>query len=102
MIEGKVHVENPANCPMHYGDFTSGRVVPPDYVPKYRIYTYFDAEDRYNEIQHDIYEDSKKIKPKSKREFPKILKFIAVGIGAIAAFLGVKKASEYIIKLLKK
>ena len=94
MAEGNLRVENPENRPMHYGDFTVGRLNPPDYIPKYRLYSYFDGEKRYNEIQHDLYESSKKAKPKKKTSTPLILKIaagIAVLYATILGFLKFKK-----------
>ena len=81
MAEGKIYVENPANKHMHYGDYTVGALNPPDYIPKYRIYSYTEGEKIYNEIQHDLYVESKKAKPYRKKGFPLVLKIL----GAIAA-----------------
>ena len=94
MAEGKIYAQNPANSVMHYGDFTVGQVKPPDYIPKYRLYSYAEGEQRYNEIQHDLYIGAKKAKPKQKDGFPPILKvlgIIAVIAGVTAAVLKFKK-----------
>ena len=84
MAEGKIYTENPANSPMHYGDFTVGKITPPDYIPKYRLYSYAEGEQSYNEIQHDLYVGAKKAKPKQRKSSPLILKILG-GIAVIGA-----------------
>ena len=90
MAEGKIYTENPANSPMHYGDFTVGKITPPDSIPKYRLYSYAEGEQRYNEIQHDLYVGAKKAKPHRKKGIPLILKILGglavIGTAVAAVF----------------
>jgi len=94
MAESRIYTENPSNSSMHYGDFTVGRINPPDYIPKYRLYSYAEGEQRYNEIQHDLYVGAKKAKPKRKSGFPLVLKIsggCAILCGLVVAALKLRK-----------
>lgn len=72
-----VEFENPANKKMHYGDkLPVGVINAPDRLPKRVLYSNYDAERRYNELQYDIYQDQKHTKPPKKGKFPTILKII--------------------------
>ncbi len=85
MVEAsKVQVDNPANRPMHYGDHLTGRLYPPDYIPKYRLYSYYEGQRIYSQMSNDLYENSKKAKPKDKKGVPLIIKIMA-GIGIVGA-----------------
>lgn len=91
-----LRIENPANRNMHYGDYTIGRINPPDYIPKYQLYSYAQGEKEYNKIQYDLYIDSKKAKSKSKK-MPKIIKYAFIAISTIASSLYLGKK----LKILK-
>lgn len=72
-----VEIDNPANKNMHYGDkLPVGIITAPDRLPKRVLYSNYDAERRYNELQYDIYQDQKHTKPPKKGNIPTVLKII--------------------------
>ncbi len=82
-----VQIENPANKSMHYGDEVFAKNLSmPDKLPKKMLYSDREAEQRYNEIQADIFQKQKKAKPKEVVKFPMVLK-ILLGVGATLALL---------------
>ena len=85
----EVEVTNPANSPMHYGDYpVVGIIKPPDALPNRILYTNAEANRVYNDIQYDIYQTQKEHdriikKPKNWSTFFKIV------VGAALATLAI-------------
>lgn len=78
-----VQVDNPANRHMHNGDKPVVTVIDaPGYLPKRYLYSDYEAQKRYNQMQMDIYETQKHTKAPDRRKFPTVLK-ILLGIGAV-------------------
>ncbi|MBR1423994.1 hypothetical protein IJ579_00350 [bacterium] len=78
------------NSNMHYGTTDVGILTPPDKLPKTTLYSYTEGQKMYNDMQHDIYVNSKKSKPK-KKGFPLVLK-ITAAIGATVGLILGRKA----------
>ena len=94
-----VQVDNPANKHMHNGDTPVVKTVESTgYLPKRHLYSDYEAQKRYNQLQHDIYETQKNTKVPDRRKFPTILKII-LGIGTITAGIIFRKD---ICKFVKK
>ena len=82
-----VQIDNPANKSMHYGDQVFAKdLTMPDKLPTKTLYSDREAEQRYNQIQADIFQKQKKAKPKEIIKFPMILK-ILLGVGGTLAVL---------------
>ncbi len=84
-------VESVSNPNMHYGNVDVGVIIPPDKLPHKVIYSSKEGQRIYNDMQRDLYENSKKAQP-PKRKFPLVLKILG-GIIAFCAgiiFLGKK------------
>lgn len=92
-----VEIENPANKNMHYGDKVPvGVINAPDRLPKKFIYSNYDAEKRYNELQYDIYQTQKHTKPPKKGKFPTVLKIILGTVAVACAVIFKKDILKYI------
>lgn len=80
-----VQIDNPANKSMHYGDevFVKNLKMP-DKLPSKTLYSDREAEQRFNQIQADIFEKQKHAKPKEVTKFPMILKILLLGSSALA------------------
>lgn len=98
-----VQVDNPANKHMHNGDTPIVKTVDaPGFLPKKYLYSDYEAQKRYNQLQMDIYESQKHVKAPDKRKFPAVLKII-LGAGAIA--LGVifrKDIWKFVTNIFKR
>ena len=79
----KLQVENPLNKPMHYGNERPlvNEVVPVvNYLPSVNLYSGLECNERYNQMQQDLYVSQKVAAPK-KKGLPKILKILAAAFG---------------------
>lgn len=98
-----VQIDNPANRQMHNGDFPVVKDLNAvGYLPKKQLYTDYEAQKNFNQIQMDIYETQKHTKVKSRQKFPAVLK---ITLSALAVTLGVifrKDLTKFVKKLFKK
>lgn len=87
---------------MPYQTASFGVLHPPDELPKPHIYSDIEAEKKYNEMQHDLYINSKKAH-KPKKKFPAILKILG-GILLVAGSCAIlhKPVVKLYNKVLKK
>jgi hypothetical protein len=98
-VDKNLHVNNPANSPMHYNQRVElGVLTPPDYLPVKKLYSYFDGVNLYNQLDYDTYMMQKQAKPK-KGKFPPILKVIG---GLLVGGLLIKGGVRGIKKLIAK
>lgn len=99
MVEGQLHVNNPSNTQMHYGQRTPiGVLVPPDYLPVKKPYNYFEGQYLYNTLSHDAYVMQQAAKPKRKG-VPKIIKLLStIAVTGALIFGGVKGIKKIISK----
>jgi len=98
-VDKNLHVNNPANAPMHYNQRVDvGVLTPPDYVPVKKLYSYFDGLNLYNQLDYDTYMMQKQAKPK-KGKFPPILKVLG---GILASYLLIAGGVKGIKKLISK
>ena len=98
-----VQVDNPANKHMHNGDMPVVKTIDaPGFLPKRYLYSDYEAQKRYNQLQMDIYETQKHVKTPDRTKFPTVLK-ILLGAGVVA--LGIifrKDLAQLITKIFKK
>lgn len=76
---------NDANKPMLYPPYTIGNVIPPDEMYSPRLFSHWEATQKYNKMDQDIYEAQKYAKPADLNKTPKS---VIWGVG-IAGILGV-------------
>ncbi len=106
MVEGQLHVNNPTNSAMHYGQKVAlGVLVPPDHLPVKNPYNYYEGQYLYNNLSHDAYVLQQTATPKRKG-VPKIIKLIG-GIAAAGALIfggvkGIKALTKGIKTLISK
>lgn len=98
-----VEIDNPANKHMHYGD---GVIVKnlevPDKLPKRILYSNSDANQKFEQIQADIYNGQKHAKPIENVKTPTIIKILLGVTGAAAILLGGKKILKTIKNIFTK
>ena len=75
-------VEGISSSNISYGISNLGVLNPPNELPKPHIYSDIEAEQRYHQMQNDLYLNSKKAH-KPKRKFPAILKILG-GLALLA------------------
>ncbi len=102
MVEEKLRVENPANRSMYYDQKPLvGVIVPPDYLPSKKLYSYFDGLILFNKLDYDTYELQKNVK-NTKGKFPPILKFFGgIVIGGLLLSSGIKGIKTIIHKIFR-
>lgn len=103
MVESNFYINNPANNSMKNGDIVLGVMSPPDSLPQYQIYNWSEGQKTFNNLQYDVYQESKSAKPISeKKGFPKIYKWL-IGIAAagVLVLLSLKPINK-LIKFFKK
>ena len=83
--------QNEANKPMHYGPYTAGNIVPPDYCYEPKLFSHYQATLEYNQIDRDIFDAKSKSKPADKSKTPKSVLYGLALAGLTAAFLLIKK-----------
>ena len=96
-----LQVENSMNPSMHYGNnapTVSGVVPAPDSLPSYNVYSGSECNQRYNQMQSDLYVSQKVAMPK-KKGLPKILKILA---GTFGAYILYVVAKPTVVNLFKK
>ncbi|MDE6139239.1 MAG: hypothetical protein K2F57_07190 [Candidatus Gastranaerophilales bacterium] len=92
-----VEIENPANKNMHYGDkLPVGVISAPERLPKRTLYSNYEAEKSYNQLQYDIYQSQKHTKPPKKGKFPTVLKILLGTITAGCAIIFKKDIFRFI------
>ena len=86
MAESNLNVENPANKYMHNGNQTLVGVLNPPQKPLIKkLYSYFDGQKLYNDLQYDVWVKSEKAHPK-KKGVPTIIK-LCTGVLAVGALV---------------
>ncbi len=97
-----VQVDNPANRNMHNGDKpVVSTVDAPGFLPKRQLYSYYEAEKQFKEVQQDIFEKQKKTKAPDKKKIPNIIK-ILLGAGVITTGIIFRKNIVSFIKNIFK
>lgn len=87
-----VELANPLNQHMHYGDKpVAGVISASDSLPNRVMYTNTNANRVYNDIQYEIYQNSKNAPPPKKGGFPPVLKILAGAIALCTAVIFRKK-----------
>ncbi len=74
---------NEANKPMHYGPYTAGNIIPPDYCYEPRPYSHYQTTLAYNELDRDIYQTKDKSKPADRSKTPTSV-WCGLGVGGAA------------------
>ena len=98
-----VQVDNPANKHMHNGDLPVVKIISaPGFLPKRYLYSDYEAQKRYNQMQMDIYETQKNTKSPDRHKFPTVLK-ILLAAGTVAfGFIFRKDLAKFVKNLFKK
>ena len=99
-----VEVSNPMNNPLHNGkdNLYVKTIDAPDSLPNRVWYSNTEANKMYNQIEHDIYVDTKKAKKRKNRVFLKVLGWVAAGCGVVGAIIYRKNIGAFFKNLFKK
>ena len=82
---------NEANKPMHYGPYTAGNIIPPDYCYEPRLFSHYKSTLDYNEMDRDIYQAKDKSKPADRKKTPKSVWCGLILAGVTATIFLIKK-----------
>lgn len=98
-----VQIDNPANRQMHNGDLPVVKNLEAvGYLPKRQLYSDYEAQKNFNQVQMDIYETQRRTKAPDRRKFPTILKILIPTTVVALGILFRKDLTKLVKNLFKK